>query len=834
MVPLALVVAVGGGATAVALATADRTAGAFDEYLRDARSGDVVINPFFGSREIEQVIRDLPGVEQVTNAPVYMTTFGDTGPRPRGEVALNESTTGTDAVGSPDGRYLDMDRPIVREGRMATGPNEAVLSAEAAAAEGLGVGDTLTLSFWTPGVELLDFVADPAERERLSAEVVEPVGVEELEIVGIVTLPDEVIPDDLYPRQRIVLSPDVARRYLCQPDGLPTATTATELIAELFPDDCASSYHFYSVRLADGSPGVGRTLGTYLREANLRNERAGGPVEGSSLAPPEYLLVATETAQIRDRVATATRPSVAALRVLGAAAAVVTVALATFAASRELRRSFAVQRRWAELGLESDARAGVLLAPLVLATVLGAVVALVAALVVRLGPIGLLGVLPGGGAPSARSVGSVLAIAVVVTALTAWLALRSVRRAELAPRARHPGRRTAGGAPPPLTVGVRAALGSRTTPPVVAGGAVLVTALVAAFVFGASLSSLLASPRAYGWPWDVGVVAGFGYGNLDVERAERIGQDPAVEGITVLALVNEVTVDGEPMMGLIGFDRIADVDVPLLEGELPARADEVALGATVADRLGVEVGDTVTLGGALDDVTATVSGIVVFPTLGPFMSDRVETGTGVYFSQAAFGDGADAVLGGSVDDIATFLGLRLRDGVRDVPAAVARALPELDRTGGPVFEYRDPVRPAPIVDARSTRTIPVVVGVVFGAALVVGVAFATLASIRARRRELAVLRALGFTSRQLRRSVLTESLTTAALALVVGVPLGVLAGRFLWRAFAEDLGVVPDPAAAWLPVLATVGLGLVLAALAALVPAARAARAAPAPALRAE
>lgn len=34
--------------------------------------------------------------------------------------------------------------------------------------------------------------------------------------------------------------------------------------------------------------------------------------------------------------------------------------------------------------------------------------------------------------------------------------------------------------------------------------------------------------------------------------------------------------------------------------------------------------------------------------------------------------------------------------------------------------------------------------------------------------------------------------TIAAIALLVGLPLGIAAGRFAWNAFAEDLGVIPE------------------------------------------
>ncbi len=833
--PIAVIVALGAGATCVALATADRTSGAYDDYLRRANSGDVVINPFTGTEEIEAVIRDLPGVEAVTNAPVFVTTLDDGTPRPRHEVELNDSVASIAALGSPDGRYLDMDRPIVREGRLPTGRNKAVVNEQAATAEGIAVGDTVPVSFWGPGTEVLDFVQDPAEHDALVNEVVEPVGTEEVEIVGIVALPDEVIPDDLYPNRRLLVSPDLARRYLCQPAQLPSGSTPEATKAALFPDDCASSYHYYSVKLRDGAAGVQPALAAYLREATRLNEaQADRPLVGTSLDAPEYSLVAIETDRTRERVSTASRPSVTALRVLGAAAAVVTVALAVFAVARELRRNFEVQRRWYQLGLVSEARAVVLATPVLVAVVAGTVFAVVIGLVIDIGPIGLLDVVPADDGLQLRSIAAVVTVAVAILAISAWLAVRAVRGPDLVERGRASRRFVAGGAPPPVTVGVRAVTGSRTTPPVVAGGVLLVGTLVAALVFGGSLSSLLETPRAYGWPWDVAAITGFGYGNLDLERVtDEVATDPAVDDVTMLGLTNEVTIDGEPTMTLIGFDRASDVELTLLEGVLPRRADEVAIGRTVAADLGVEVGDEVTLGGVQDDVRATVTGIVVFPTLGPYVSDRVETGRGMYLSEAAFESGRLESV--SVAGLPTFLGVSLTDEAREggVPERLRAMLPGLDVTAGPVLEYRDPVRPAQIVDARSTRTIPIVVGAVFAVVLVIGVAFVTWASVRARRRELAVLRAVGFTSRQLRRSVVTEAVAIATVALAVGIPLGVLVGRFLWRAFADDLGVLPDLGDAWVPVLLTVGAGLVLAALAALVPAWLAARAAPAPALRA-
>jgi ABC-type lipoprotein release transport system permease subunit len=107
-------------------------------------------------------------------------------------------------------------------------------------------------------------------------------------------------------------------------------------------------------------------------------------------------------------------------------------------------------------------------------------------------------------------------------------------------------------------------------------------------------------------------------------------------------------------------------------------------------------------------------------------------------------------------------------------------------------------------------------------------------SVRSRRRDLAVLRALGFRPRQVRWSVRIQSLAITVTALVVGVPLGVIAGRQLWRAFAAQLGVVPDPSSAPATIAALVTVALLLTLVAAEVPARRATTGRPASDLRTE
>ena len=137
VVPAALVLAVGTVGAALAFSTAQRTSSAYEDYLDRADVGDLVINASRNTREIDEAIRTLPGVEQVTSDALYFVS-GDEG-EPRRRDSVEEGTEFVAPRGSADGRYLDMDRPIVQSGRLPTGPNEAAVTVEMA--ERFGIAD---------------------------------------------------------------------------------------------------------------------------------------------------------------------------------------------------------------------------------------------------------------------------------------------------------------------------------------------------------------------------------------------------------------------------------------------------------------------------------------------------------------------------------------------------------------------------------------------------------------------------------------------------------------------------------------------------------------------
>ena len=288
-------------------------------------------------------------------------------------------------------------------------------------------------------------------------------------------------------------------------------------------------------------------------------------------------------------------------------------------------------------------------------------------------------------------------------------------------------------------------------------------------------------------------------------------------------------------MSVAGIDRDApEVGFAVLSGVLPSRDGEIALGTNTARQRGLDVGDTAVVGGGPDGASeVVVTGLVVFPAVGPLLADAVGGGNGMLLPQAMF-DGSSQSQQDAAD-LATFVGVDFADSADDADVArITERLGDLDLQGVPPAVYRRPVRPPEVISAASAGSVPLAVGASFAAVGAVGFGVATWAAVRARRRELAVLRAIGFDRSQVRWSVRAQSLTVVVAALVVGVPFGILAGRLAWTTFARQLGVVPDASSGWAVVAVVCAVALLVGVAVAEVPARRAMSSRPAAALRSE
>jgi predicted lysophospholipase L1 biosynthesis ABC-type transport system permease subunit len=111
-------------------------------------------------------------------------------------------------------------------------------------------------------------------------------------------------------------------------------------------------------------------------------------------------------------------------------------------------------------------------------------------------------------------------------------------------------------------------------------------------------------------------------------------------------------------------------------------------------------------------------------------------------------------------------------------------------------------------NAAQLGGLPQALATGLAAAAVLSLGLTVLGSVRRRRQELALLKALGMTRGQLWRIVTWQTGLILGLAVAAGLPLGIAAGRWAWAAFAGSLGAVPVTEVP----LATLALGVLLLA----------------------
>ena len=185
-----------------------------------------------------------------------------------------------------------------------------------------------------------------------------------------------------------------------------------------------------------------------------------------------------------------------------------------------------------------------------------------------------------------------------------------------------------------------------------------------------------------------------------------------------------------------------------------------------------------------------------------------------------------------------------RYGVNPLVLAIATIRPDVDQRAAfaaldkrfpyGITDESVPHPPGPVRNLDQIARLPFVLALFFaflGAAALIHAVFMTAIE---RRRDIAILRSLGFTCRQGVGVLVAAATSLALVALVIGIPLGVLTGRIGWNTVASGNFVVPLPATP-LVAIAIAALGLVaFATLVALVPARLSVRRTVGPTLRAE
>lgn len=138
------------------------------------------------------------------------------------------------------------------------------------------------------------------------------------------------------------------------------------------------------------------------------------------------------------------------------------------------------------------------------------------------------------------------------------------------------------------------------------------------------------------------------------------------------------------------------------------------------------------------------------------------------------------------------------------------------------------------LDLEDVDWLPTGLGVVMAITVAAVLAHLVATGARARRGDLATLKALGFSRGQVRSVVMWQAVALALLSGLIAIPIGGVVGRFAWHRYAEGLGVVPEAVTPWWGAVLLLAALVVVAVLAAVVPALAAGRRRPSDSLRSE
>jgi FtsX-like permease family len=820
----ALAVAVIGGllgaVALAALAGARRTDSAYGRYLASINASTVMIDVPGPLLPLITHIEHLPGASSSAAwLGLNATPIVDGKPDP---------SFLTDALaGSLDGEYFRQDKLTVLAGHLppAGATDEVVLTPGLAHDFGVGVGGHVTWEFqrgiFTNGL--------PADTRPVNA------GRQTFVVAAIATAP-----------------PALADEFDQTESGLlPPAATARYLNGEF-------AFGWVAMRLSDGTAGIPalqRELASYAEQVSKQYK-----------FPVSFLIRRMDVVQ--QAAQQAIQPEAFALAVLGALAVASMLVLVGQGLAQLLRGSAADAQVMRGLGMRRGQAALAVAGPGVLAIVAAVAISVAAAVAASpLAPVGEVraydpvrgvqvdGLVLGGGTA---------VLLLLLGALLGWLAWRAARQAgEL--RSARPSAIGAStvrlGLPVWAATGARYALehgAGRMRAPVrtsLAGSAAAVAAVVAALVFSASLGGLVSHPEEYGWNWTLLIQSQGGWGAWTPAAMNKlVSNQPGVTGWSEFGFSQLQIAAAEPgapapraatgplvpVLGLVQHPGAA-VEPPTTSGHPLAGEYQLELGAVTMRQLGVRIGDQVRIWP--DAHPFTVVGTVTLPSMGVVLTEHVSLGSGAMMEESALlavqqlatkeaaANGAGNATSNPGVPSAVAIDVSSASDASQLVARIIKAEP--DGTPGGMYTL-PPQQGAQIINFRQMGSLPLALALGVAAAALAALALTVLASVRQRRRDLAVLKSLGMRRGQLRAIVASQAITILIVATLAGVPLGVAAGRWTWTTFASSIGVVPAPVVPVIPlVLGAAGL-IAAGVLLALWPAAIAARTVPAAALRAE
>jgi ABC-type lipoprotein release transport system permease subunit len=472
-----------------------------------------------------------------------------------------------------------------------------------------------------------------------------------------------------------------------------------------------------------------------------------------------------------------------------------------------------------------------IVAALVLAISPAAAVASITAVVVAVilsarFPIGLAGRLDPDRGIHADWAVFVLGLASIVTTFAVAAAVAAIRASTVARAGRvraRPGSTTrliGLGLPVAAALGVHAAFERRASGRSVPVRSALIGAVVAVLgtvgVFGLEhgINDAIAHPARSGQVWQAQATPADGQSTASA--AKILAANASVSQVSAYRRV-DIEVDG---LGLPAYSISpvrGSMIFAVLSGRRPDKPGEIDVGPDTAKALHRHVGETVVIAGTTP-TTETIVGLSLLPVT-PHSS----------FDQGLWLDAGelDAISPPPSPDDGVLINLHAGfEANRDIPPLQAQL--------GSDSDIEPATQPADVLYLRDVRSLPEALAVFLILLGIAAGAHALLSSVGGRRRDLAILRALGFRPIQVIALVATQALTVALFAVAIGIPLGILAGRWSWDWIATAIPLVFAAPISTFAVAATTPWALLAAAILCIWPAYRAVAPRPGPVLRTE
>ena len=479
------------------------------------------------------------------------------------------------------------------------------------------------------------------------------------------------------------------------------------------------------------------------------------------------------------------------------------------AITRRIRRSTDELAVLSVLGLSRPQRlAAVVGAPLA-AGALGAALALVGAYAASSTiPRGLAGrVDPATGRQVDWLVGAAGAGTVVV--LLGLLGVAAASRAGAGRQAQViPSRRSTRVTDPARLFGLRVAGGwgtraSRTSARAqVVGVAGAIALVVAVATWSAAAHHVSAHQRLWGTTWDVTVginEEAFAFAEVMLpivsDLSDRMTRDGSLVTGLAAVQVGTVTIDGHQLEATVIDTRRGSIWPPVVHGREARAPDEIDAGRGIVSRAGWKLGASLPVGAT----SVRLVGEVVVQ----------ELGNGLFGETVVMSPAALERIGGFDNTNSSYLFVDLARGVST--DALATEL-------GDQFEIVDPGPPSPVLGIGAIGSVDELLLAFIAALGLAALVHGVQTAARQRRRDHAVLRAIGARSHFIASATAWQTAFTVGSGALVGIPVGWVLGRLVWSRTASGMGVVvayPSPvqvlaaiAAATLAVAAIVAIAL--------------------------